>query len=103
MKDLSAAVGHTCGAQGMLKCICMMVNYVCKALTIVGTVWGQGRTAHHSQLLGQGAVSELRGPQGSPGGSGRALKAELRIESMVAFAFLGSLSCLAGVEHSWSS
>lgn len=43
MKDLSAAGGHICGAQGMLKCICMMVNYVCKALTIVGTVWGRGR------------------------------------------------------------
>lgn len=32
MKDLSAAGGHIWGAQGMLKCICMMVNYVCKAL-----------------------------------------------------------------------
>lgn len=52
---------------------------------------------------GQGAVPELRGPQGSPGGLGRALKAELRIEAMVAFAFLGYLSCLAGGEHSWSS
>lgn len=35
----------------MLKCICMMVNYECKALTIVGTVWGLGRAAHHSWLL----------------------------------------------------
>lgn len=38
----------------MLKCICMMVNYVCKALTIVGTVWGLGRAAHHCQLLRAG-------------------------------------------------
>lgn len=54
MKDLSAAGGHICGAQGMLKCICMMVNYKCKALTIVGTVWGLGRAAHHSWLLRAG-------------------------------------------------
>lgn len=57
--------------------------------------------------LGQGCppqpAAELRGSQDSPGGPGRALKAELRIEAMVVFAFLGSLGCLAGGEHSWSS
>lgn len=87
----------------MLKCICMMVNYVCKALTIMGTVWGWGRLPTTAGCCGQGAVSELRGPRGSPGGPGRALKAELRVEAVVAFAFLGYLGCLAGGEHSWSS
>lgn len=66
MKDLSAAGGHICGAQGMLKCICMMVNYVCKALTIVGTVWGQGRAAHHSQLLWAGCCVRAHRAPGQP-------------------------------------
>lgn len=84
----------------MLKCICMMVNYVCKALkswVLYGAGAGLPSTAGCCR---QGAVCELRGPQGSPGGSGRALKAELRVEAMVAFAFLGYLSCLAGGEQS---
>lgn len=63
---------------------------------------GQAGLPTTAGCCGQGVVSELGGPQGSPGGLGRALKAELRVEAMVAFAFLGYLGCLAGGEHSWS-
>lgn len=77
----------------------MTLNYVCKALIIMSTVWGLGvkelGVAVELPIVagwrGRGLISEFRGLEGNKGGPGRALKAGpgLRVEAVVAFALLG--------------